>query len=284
MSVLEKIGITNLLNIILVKENVRPAMLIQPVNYNEYRGTDKKMTIILNAIKLHFPELYQSENYTNYQGTIISKINFNGQHISNERMGKILGYPSYKDFQNMDKNKDNYTIIIEVFYKNINSSVEYSIEIFANYCKDLSKLIKYKILSSRFEKILKNNKYKELLGENIITKVDYDIIKNVSTQSLIDKLIHKKELDNDDKYKIQNILYNFGFSTEIQFYFQIYFDYNNDIHKGILLSILLNEKYYLLEPFTPLKRFQKQDKDIRIIIQNWEYSIINILKQTQISI
>ena len=40
--ILKKIGIENIINAILVHENVRPAFLLQPADFNEATGKDKK--------------------------------------------------------------------------------------------------------------------------------------------------------------------------------------------------------------------------------------------------
>jgi hypothetical protein len=62
-SLIEKIGIENVLNSILVNENIRPAMLIQPADYGEATGNDPETKSIVNEIKTYFPDLKPSENY-----------------------------------------------------------------------------------------------------------------------------------------------------------------------------------------------------------------------------
>jgi hypothetical protein len=98
MSIRKIIDIDVILNCILVNETVRPAMLVQPQDYGEATGKDPKTKSILEVIKRHFPQLLHSKNYKTYQGIIISKTDYNGEQISLERMGKILGYPCYKNF------------------------------------------------------------------------------------------------------------------------------------------------------------------------------------------
>ena len=86
---LEIIGIENIINLILVNEGVRPAMLLQPQDHGEATGADPKTKKILDAMKIEFPNLIYSENYQIYQGIIISKVNYNDQTISLEKMGEI---------------------------------------------------------------------------------------------------------------------------------------------------------------------------------------------------
>ena len=102
---INKFGIENLINSILVDENVRPAFLLQPADYNEASGKDKETKAVLLQIKKHFPHFKLNENYTPYQGIIISKRNYNNIHeISGVKMGEILGYPCNKDFDSIDPN------------------------------------------------------------------------------------------------------------------------------------------------------------------------------------
>jgi hypothetical protein len=53
-----------IVNSILVENDVRPAMLVQPINYGEPNSSNKKTNEILMNIKKWFPNLIQSENYT----------------------------------------------------------------------------------------------------------------------------------------------------------------------------------------------------------------------------
>jgi hypothetical protein len=78
------------------------------------------------------------------------------------------------------------------------------------------------------------------------------------------------------------MLYNFGFSNELQFYFMIYFQYNNPIHKGILLELLLKEKHDILVPFYPLQNYPIQSKKVNELIEQWEKGLLIILEKTAI--
>jgi hypothetical protein len=114
-----------------------------------------------------------------------------------------------------------------------------------------------------------------------IDDVDVEIIKNVSTQLIINKLIDNQKLEQDETDKIQNILFNFGFSMETQLYFLENFQYNNPIHKGILLDLLVREQNDTLSPFTPLGDYPEQMKEVEKIIENWEKSLLYILEKTK---
>ena len=157
MSFIEKIGIVNVLNSILVNENVRPAMLVQPVDYDEVTGKDPKTKIIIEEIKEIFPELLLSEDYESYQGVIISKTNYNNIYISEKRMGKILGYPYYKDFNSI--NHENIFYSIDFYVKQINGR---KIQLFANICKDEINTERFKSFINEAKIAFGKEKYKDI--------------------------------------------------------------------------------------------------------------------------
>lgn len=280
MSIINRITLDNLLNVILVNEDVRPACLIQPADNNERTGDDPITKSILQGIKTEFPELLQSDNYDSYQGIIISKVDYNGKKdISLERMGEILGYPCYTDFNNMNPDDTSYSINIHVYIKN-----EQRIQLLVNICKDETKKDIFDFFAVKASEVFALEKYKKLLESIEIDKIDVEITKNVSTQSIINKLIKNKKLDKYETDKILNILFNFGFSMELQFYFEDNFQYKNQIHKGILLDLLLREKRDTLSPFYPLQNYPEQDKEINIITQAWEKDLIDLLEKTKSNI
>lgn len=277
MSLIEQIGIENVLNSILVNENVRPAMLVQPANYNEATGKDPKTKSIVEAIKKQFPTLLFSEDYKTYQGVIISKTDYNGQKISLERMGEILGYPCYQDFNTIDPTHISYSINVYVKQKNSNETVE----LFSNICKDETNIEKFKTFAEKAKIALNKKEYHDILNGIEIDKVDVEIEKIIPTQAIINKLIDNIQLQQDELDKIQNILFNFGFSMELQLYFLEKFQYTNPIHKGILLSLLVNEVNDILTPFTPIQDYPEQSKLLDKIIEAWEKDLIDVLEKTK---
>ena len=270
--------ITIILNCILVNENVRPAMLVQPADYKETTHKDPITNAIIEGIIKYFPNLILSTDYENYQGVIISKIDYNAnKNIVAKEMGKILGYPCYEDFTTIDADKINYTIDIYVKTTQYNQ-----IQILANKCKDITKLEEFNSLAKKAEKAFAKKEYKEILNGIEVNEVYVESLQNIPTQTIINKLLQNINLQQTELDKVQNILFNFGFSNELQFYFMIYFQYNNPIHKGILLELLLKEKYNILLPFYPLQNYPEQSKKVCEIIEQWEKGLLNILEKTAI--
>lgn len=277
MNFIKDIHINNILNAILVNENIRPAMLVQPIDYKERKGTDKKTLTIVNGIKKLFPNLYLIDNYQNYQGTIISKkkLSLDNQFISLEKMGFILGYPCYKNFENFDRDSNLFALELIVSY---NNNIE--IPLFANVCENKKNLKKFNLIAQKAFDVFTNEKYKHILkGINInINKVYVNVENMIPTQFVIDKLITNKKITEEEKEKIIEILYNCGFSNNLSEYD---FQYNNKIHKGILLDILIKEKYDILSPFYPLQTYPIQQKEIEIITNQLEKGLIDILNKTK---
>lgn len=280
MSVNKKkdIDIDIILNCILVNENVRPAMMVQPADYKETTHNDPKTKSIIEGIKKYFPYLILSTDYEKYQGVIISKTDYNGKkNISSEEMGKILGYPCYKDFDSIDDDKISYSI--EIYVKDNNNNI---IQIFANRCKDETNIQEFNIIANKAKIAFAKRDYKEILNGVEVKEIYVESLQIVPTQTIINKLLKNETLEQNEIDKVQNILYNFGFSMELQFYFLNNFEYNNPIHKGILLELLLKEKHETLSPFFPLQNYPKQSKEVDEITQAWENGLLDILEKTSI--
>jgi len=285
MTIIEQIGRGNLLNSILVNENVRPAMLIQPADYNEATGKDPKTKSIVEAIKQQFPKLLSSEDYQTYQGVILSKSDYNGQEISLERMGEILGYPCYQDF-NQTHPEEEVAYSISVYAKqangpNITLFNGPNITLFANVCKDQSALEQFKRFAEEAKLALDKEEYKGQLEGMAIDNVDVEITETIPVQVLIARIIENKKLEQSELDKIQNILFNLGFSPELQLYFMDHFQYTNPIHKGILLDLIVRFKNNPLLAFAPLQDYPKQDKEVGEITQALEKDLLDLLEKTK---
>jgi hypothetical protein len=196
-----------ILNCILVNENVRPAMLVQPADYKEITHKCPKTKAIIEGIIKYFPNLILSTDYENYQGVIISKIDYNSKkNISSKEMGKILGYPCYEDFTTIEDDKISYSIDIYVKTTQYNQ-----IQILANKCKDETKLEEFNTLANKAGKVFAKKEYKEILNGIEVKEVCVESLLNIPTQTIINKLLSNEKLEQNELDKVQNILYNFGF-------------------------------------------------------------------------
>jgi hypothetical protein len=66
-----------------------------------------------------------------------------------------------------------------------------------------------------------------------------------------------------------------GFSDKLQDYIEYETDFNNQIHRGILIGLLTQSKHDILEPFCPLDEHPKEENRVNNIILKWENLIIN---------
>ena len=92
-------------------------------------------------------------------------------------------------------------------------------------------------------------------------------------------MIDNKEISDEENDFIINILYNMEFSDKLSNY---NFQYNNPIHKGILLDLLLKDKYDILSPFYSLNKYPEEYDKIKKIIVNLENDLIDILDRTKV--
>jgi hypothetical protein len=253
-----------LLNAILVNENVRPAMMIQAIDYNETNHRDPKTKSIINKIKYMFPDLIFSDNYEHYQGVIISKTkSFNGcKNISDKRMGKILGYPcTYANY---------VAISLNVMIK------KKPITLFACACGKQYNRIKFQSLATEAKRVFKMTKYKDMLSNIEINDVYVEVKLVLDRREIINHIIDDKELNSLEIDEIKNILLNYSFSNKLHKYFQ----YTNKIHRGILLNLLVNADIDILSAFYPLQNHPNEFEIIKETIIMLEQRLINILKKT----
>jgi hypothetical protein len=228
----------NILNAILVNEGVRSAMLVQPQDYKERTGTDTITLSIVNKIKRLFPEIVSSDKYETYQGTIISKKSYDGKIISLGNMGKLLGYPCYNDYETLNREEPLYDLQLVVSY----NDTEIPLPLFNNVCKDKKTLDTFTSLSTKAYRALTNEKYKGVLDGIKIHKINRVYVATediIPAQHLINKMMTKKKLSEEEINALINVLYNMDFSNLLEYEFQ----YTNPIHKFILLVLLLHVNY-----------------------------------------
>jgi len=232
-----------LYNLILTHENIRPAMLIQPINYSAVL-----LESILKYIGDYFPNLVLTREYHGYQGIIVSKREYSDQRISSKDMGKILGYPYYDHFDEITEDDSH---VIEIIAIGTGSRTQ----ILANVCNDIIKLPEFKQLAGNIEYILNKHSF-EVTVHVIVTNIP-------SYSSVITELLSDRELSLDHVDFVNNQFWNYltdGTSQEIP-EVCTHLDYSNKIHRGILIAYLLDFKHDRLSILYPLKGTNKVHVD-----------------------
>jgi hypothetical protein len=245
--------IEEFLNLYLVEQDCRKAYLFQPINYD-----DNTTTIKHQLIKKRFPNLIHTECQ---RGTIISKINLDLDKINNNiYLANILSFCcpiTYKDIPI----KYSYDIVVKLI-NNIDV-------ILITYICDNG------LCDIHAEQLCDKIKNTLLQLDNVI---DVIFKKNThySEEYYIDKLSKSNEqINKNDIDEINNYLYNMGFSEKLQDYIEYEVEYNNLIHRGILIGLLTQSKHDILEPFCPLDEHPKEEKNVNKIILKWENLIID---------
>ena len=282
MSLIDDVGIEIAIDAVLVDENVRPAMLIQPANSGERTHNDPITKNILKSIRRHFPHFIFSDDYEKYQGVIISKTkSYNDVRISTNKMGSILGYPCHRDYGDVGLDDVvTYSMYIVVRQKN---GIE--ADLITNVCKDLSHKKEYEELARKTGTVLKKKKYAKLLGDSVedfdLDRVYVKVDKIIPTQSLITNLIEGKPLDKDEMDKLINIFYNFSLDDDFETSFFDLYQQDNPVHRGVLLTMLAHERYDIMSPFFPLQQYPGIDTQVEEKTAEWGHEIIRILFHTR---
>lgn len=241
----------------LVNSDVRPACLLYDSQYTEQ--LDKN-------IKLYFPEL--KIYYDNFFGYIISKKKIQvNKNLNSDDIGYILGYPQDEiSYTKIDDNKDCYSTHIIITMTNDQEISLLDVKT-QNSVLEKMKNIMYAFSNKLLlPDCLYYSKIKYInIREDIIHPIDY----------YCQKLIKKDDLTDDDISNIMNNIWNI-FGEKIAYY---NYDYKNDFHIGIIISLLLYCKNNPIEQFYG-PYYGKCETTKKIIETNKNYSddILSIIK------
>lgn len=270
----EIIGIENIISLILVNENVLPACLLSLSINNDGEGNNSQM---LQWMQQMFPTMIFAERYEDYSGILISKEALD----SNEKVVEMLAYPC-SPIRSRRRSFIHRHIIDLVAVTNMG---EFTIH--TNVCEDVTNPDQFNVIAERAKHALCKLEYQPLMYIRgvlmIIEDVKVKIVKEISTQSILEKMIQNGScgiLIPDDKAEISNILYNFGFSRAFQIFFEDNFQYTNPIHQGILIMLLLNDINNVLEPFHPLYKYLEEDDKLRDILMGMESQLTEYIRKT----
>jgi hypothetical protein len=271
--IIDILGIGEYINTILVEKGGRKAFMIQPPDYNERTAKDNITKQKLEIIHKYFPNLHQT--ITDW-GIIITKYKLNPNSIKDDSdIGKILGYPCYKEYNKVRTSINNtfaFDIIVNLKSSANLKNYKNKIILFTDRCLDKSTYIEHETIKNKIENILKKD---EVIG-NLLESVElgFDTVINVNV--LLSKIKSNKKLNKEEMDELLNLLYNLGFSIELQFAVSD-LDMDNPFNRGIISTLLT---YYMnnpLEAFFPLQQFPEHHTILFKKEQEWEKSLIQLL-------
>ena len=270
MTLLEKmqfLGPKEYINCFLVTKKVRDGFLFQTIDYNEYDINSPISKKKLNSIKEYFPSLKQTPNK---QGVLLSEKEFSLKDIEDTAsLGKILGYQCESLTKIFQEKAEDSEIPTDTVHIIVNLMDDTSITIISFMCININdKMDKINELVSKIRKALKEENEMKKNIKNVELNIEHEY-----TPYYLIKLLsnYEKNLTEDEKNSINANLDGIGFSEPFRKYINNYFQYNNPIHRGIMIGLLTYAKYPLLQPFYPLQNYGK-DKPNEVNIQtiNWE--------------
>ena len=260
---MDLIGIQEYMGAVLVNSNVRNAMMIQCIDYGEKTENGPITHNKLSNLLKYFPDLKHS---VVYQGVILSKTQYTDDEVTSANIGEILGYPCQGelDWIISHPNEESFAMSLVAI---LNS--DELVHILDNRCRDMTNLTKMNELKFKAYCVLQND---ELFG-SMVREVRVEVSKNIPIKSLISNIL-SGNVDEYDKSEINNYIWNLGFEKIGDYNF----DYSNQIHVGILLTLLTYCDNNPLSPFFPLQRFPEDVKVNELTIK-WETELLQILNK-----
>jgi hypothetical protein len=286
--ILQNLTIKEYIECYLITKNVRPAYLLDDnCKCNGNRSIIKKIFLpnsckIHSRIKKYFPKIIQT--YYPEIGTFVSLQKLTTLINNCDDIGNLLGYPGANEFSKLDRSNIIYNFSITISFKNMpDKYVEYfgSISIICNLC-NTDKTIEMNEISDKIVKVLKNSGKGKFILFDYIDEIKVVKIITYPTKYLIKNLISKIQLTEDEKENIKNYIAN------IYTYEKLYnydFQYDNEIHIGIIITLLNMHDYNEFEPF--YNYFMNDDKhtslnkESKLINELFCYNLINLLNSSR---
>ena len=186
-------------------------------------------------------------------------------------MGRILGYPCYAEFNSISSDSIQYGIEIRVEFEDGDT-----IQILANKCKNEERIPAFQGLAHSIEEVLKRGGYADLPP---VANVEAIVDTIIPTKFIIHKLIRNEPISQPIQSQILNLFYNLSFTDRFIDFFENNFQYHNPVHRGILLSLLLNSENDLIEPFQPLN--PSENEEVEKQTEKWADALMKLISDTK---
>jgi hypothetical protein len=276
------------INVYIVQQDGREGYLFQTIDYGEFSFDSPISGEKLKCFKRDFPQL----KYTPCsQGMMISKKEYNPKDLeSDKELARILSFCcALEHAEHSDSDSESDTDASYSFDVIVSLSNGKKITLISNICNTGDDVCenKTRCLANRLKEILMSIPKDSRISMPDISDVSFVRHTHYMEDYYIKLLSDTNRTDwtirNDEMTNLENFLYNLGFSEVIQDYLSDGFQFNNPVHRGILIGILTQSKYNVLEPFLPLQEHPNEMKQVDAQTAKWEQLLLYTLKSTEIN-
>tara|TARA_B100000795_G_scaffold268632_1_gene256013 strand:- start:74 stop:901 length:828 start_codon:yes stop_codon:yes gene_type:complete len=226
------------INSFLVEKGIRKAYLIQ--NFETTTVTVDKLICDIQTI---FPtlKLFKQNNYYYLSIKQLKKEDVD----NNVKIASLLRFDSDLDFDDLDREKDMIDYNVNVFLNDTNEPIT----IITYLCQTNSKKESAEKLVDDIIDILRS----DINFKKLVLKVELQINVTVPIMSLVPKLMDNKYKFNDEEKKqLDDIIFNTWNEISSSKIIEN-INYDNTLHRGVMLVYISEYKYSILEPLYPLQ-------------------------------
>jgi len=263
--------IEDYINGFLVTQGIRKAYLIQNFSDLSIKSDGFSYFTRISNLKRIFPNLtsFTNNNYTFFS---LKQLNLNDVD-TNEKISNLLGYKSSCKFDDIDRTKTTYSFSIDAI---TNKSQTIDILTFVvpdmttkSYAEELTKRIR--------ESILNDPKL-----QSRILDVQLNVHVHDSIDSLKDKIANPQyTITEKDKDQIKgDLIFNIANPDMTEQIFK-HIEFDNPVHRGLLLSFIATYKYTTLEPFFPIQSSGAYQEILEITKKHFTY-VSELFKETSV--
>lgn len=223
------------INALLVVKGVRDAYLIQ-----NFESTTDAVDERIKKIQAQFPELKLLKNNNYY---FLSLKPLKKEDVDDDtKIARLLRFSCDVDFKDLDRNKETITYSITVHIRGVSNPIP----IITYICQTES--------TKRDAEQLKRDIHIALIKERVgVQHVKLHVEKNIPIRSLIPKLMKPSyKFTKREKDELENTIFNIMNEESAEGLIDA-IDFNNSLHRGIMLAFIAQHEYDTLEPFFPLQ-------------------------------
>lgn len=261
------LSIQEYINCFLVRWKVRPAYLFQPIDYIHSELDDECIMEKIHAIRSEFTDLYITPCS---QGFVVAFHPITDSRILETNIGlaNLLGFPC-----TIPDSETKRSVEIGVLFKD--GSMHPLLAYLCEHTKD--EYVEHAhCMAMKMKEILQSNTniyQSDIKDVFVTTRIHYP--KDYFISRLMD---WSTPFTTEEMEEVDNILYNIGFSEILKDYVFNTLDFDNALHRGILIGLLTYSKYPPVSPFYPLSDHPKERNEVDNQIQCWENLLMNVFE------